>query len=216
MDFEKIIKTRKSIRSFKNEGISDKTLLKIIEMAKYSASWVNSKHIYTYVVTGEKLKELKKMHYKNAMKHAEYNSDIKYAHLNDFPNNEQHNMKKWLDERNNFLSKFENNDWNEKSNHLFNAPVVVYLAVEKPRNDWMMYDLGAYGDSIMLAAKNLGIDSITAYTFATFAPELHKILDIPKNQEIVVGIGLGYRDNDVINDFIASNDGFDKLVKIIK
>ena len=87
---------------------------------------------------------------------------------------------------------------NEK---LFNAPALVYLTLTKGHTGWPIYDLGGFGLALMLAAKDLGIDSIPAYEIVKFPAELRPLLDVPDDQEIIMGIALGYAAQDNLNEF---------------
>ena len=48
---------------------------------------------------------------------------------------------------------------------LFDAPAIVYLTVPKTASAWAIYDAGALTQSLMLAAKERGIDSMVAYDY---------------------------------------------------
>ena len=84
-------------------------------------------------------------------------------------------------------------------NH-FDAPTCVCLCMNKSLSSYSFYDLGAFGQTLMLAATEKGIDTMPAYNPVIFGDLLHKELGIPENTNIVLGIYLGYRNPDHIVD----------------
>ena len=79
---------------------------------------------------------------------------------------------------------------------LFNAPVVVYLCMDRCLTPWSMFDLGAMSQSIMLSAEEQGIGSAVAVTLAAHPDLIRKELGIPDDLAIVIGIALGHPDPD--------------------
>ncbi|MTV81841.1 nitroreductase [Secundilactobacillus folii] len=75
---------------------------------------------------------------------------------------------------------------------LFNAPVLVYITVPKGSASLTYYDAGAFGYSVLLAAVDHGLSSIPAYQFVRFPEEVIKEFDLPANEELAMGLGLGY------------------------
>ena len=52
--------------------------------------------------------------------------------------------------------------------------------------------------SIMLAAKDKDIDSVPAYEAIKYPDILRKHMKIPEDEDILIGIALGYEDKDNI------------------
>jgi nitroreductase len=77
-----------------------------------------------------------------------------------------------------------------------NAPTVVFLGLNKTLGSYSMFDLGAFQQSLLLAAEEKNIDSCTAGAFAMFGDVLKEELDIPDNISIAIGIALGYGDKE--------------------
>ena len=67
-----------------------------------------------------------------------------------------------------FYKSFENlpkaNMVEESNADIFNAQAVVYLTLNKGHMKYSVLDLGGIEMSIMLAAKDHGVDSIPAYS----------------------------------------------------
>ena len=116
------------------------------------------------------------------------------------------------------IGKFDDDEDLENFNHvqhiLFNAPAVVYLALPKDHTKWSIYDLGGFGMSIMLAATDLGVDSITAYELVKYPYILRDNLPIPEDEDIIMGIDLGYESEEHINEYDSPRLDLDEILKI--
>ena len=69
---------------------------------------------------------------------------------------------------------------------------------------------------LMLAAKNYGVDSVVAYELAKYPDVLRKYAKIPENEDICVGIALGYEKDEAVNKFRAKKNGIDETCHFIK
>ena len=70
--------------------------------------------------------------------------------------------------------------------------------------------------ALMLAAKDRGIDSIPATSVVVFPDVLRKILKIPDNEDIIIGIAMGYEEKCNANDYRASKLKIDDVCKFIE
>ena len=95
------------------------------------------------------------------------------------------------------------------------APAIVYLNVPKTASAWAVYDAGALVQSLVLAAKERGIDSMVAYEFVKFPSAFRDIPPIPEAESIVIGIGLGYADDRKINTFRSDRQPMDDMLTIV-
>lgn len=109
--------------------------------------------------------------------------------------------------------------------HLFNDPVVAYLLIPHDPSLWQAYVLGAFGQTLMLAASDRGIDSILAMELVQYPQVLHDLLGVDGQYIFAIGNAFGYRKADsLINkfrstrmddqDFLLSASA-DKLIRLI-
>ena len=92
----------------------------------------------------------------------------------------------------------------EANAKLFDAPSVVYVTIPKKRTLYNLFDSGAVEMSIMAAAKEHGIDSVPAYEAIKYPDILRKHMKISEDEDIVIGIALGFEDKDhIINKIKA-------------
>jgi len=81
---------------------------------------------------------------------------------------------------------------------LFNAPTVVYITIPKQRTLYNLFDSGAIEMSIMAAAKEKGVDSVPAYEAIKYPDILRKHMKIGDDEDVAIGIALGYEDKENI------------------
>lgn len=73
---------------------------------------------------------------------------------------------------------------------------------------------GGFGMSLMLAATELGIDSIPAYELIKYPYILRDNLPIPEDEDIIMGIALGHESEEHINEYDSPRLDLDEILKI--
>lgn len=213
MEFEKVVRARHSVRDFTSQEIPDETLRKIVEIAQRTPSWTNSQPWKVYIAKGQHLKQIKKDHLQKAQAGAPSNVDMKQTSRSTWGQLPVENSVDWSNKLGRFLQP-NTSKMGQSQIELFNASALVYLVAEKEVSPWMVYDIGAFSQTLMLAAKDNGVDSIPAYEIVRFADNIHQVMNIPDNEEIIAGIALGYPSEEHINDFYTDRDSTDDILKI--
>jgi nitroreductase len=201
------IYARKSMRAFIPEKTVDEAVVReLVEIAGRAPSWSSSQPWEVYVVTGKKLETLKSLWRQEmaAGMPANFNrSDIPgpgYDDWKDMPKCVQ-NMVRWKENRVEVtgLSNDEHGQLiGQGIANFFDAPACVYLCLHKSLSYYSYYDLGAFGQTFMLAATAKGLHTLPAYGPALFADIAHKEIGIPDNLNIVLGIYIGHANLDHI------------------
>ncbi|MCF6514608.1 nitroreductase [Lactobacillus sp. S2-2] len=189
------MKNRKSTRAFTDKKVSIDDLKEIIKLAQMSPSWVNSQPVRVDIATGNTLEIIRKEHGEiNQNPNLHTKSDISFVSAKDWDIDSQNNMKikGELDIEN--VGEKVKELKSEQGNKLFNAPAVVYLTLPDGYNEWSLYDTGSFAETIILAAKEKGIDSIPAFEFVKYADKLREHLNV-NGRKFIIGIGLGYQDD---------------------
>ena len=84
----------------------------------------------------------------------------------------------------------------------FDAPVGLIFSIDRDLDQGSWLDYGMFLQSIMVAARPLGLETCPQAAFLIFHEVLQKCLGIPKEQMIVCGMALGYPDgSDNVNTF---------------
>lgn len=202
MEFNDVVNHRKAIRSFDpNKPISDELIEKIMVSAQRTPSWTNSQPWKVYVAMGETLAEIKADHLERTGNRMKGYSDLNVIHRTDWGPLMAENSRVWNAEISAHLGEDGLANFSDLQRHLFNAPAVIYLTVERKVSPWMIYDMGAFSQSILLAAANEQVDTIPAYETAKYPDAVRKAMGIPENELLIGGIAMGYRSDGMINEF---------------
>lgn len=204
MEFQDAVKKRHSVRDFSNQPVSKEDLTAIVNLAKLSPSWANSQTWQVIIATGDTLEKIRAHHLKTVQQGVPGDAEIPSLHREQMGNNGIKNVANWMTDFNGFI-KDESQVPAMDSAHLFNAPAVAYLLIPQNPSLWEAYDLGSFGQTLMLAASDRGIDSIPAMELVQYPQSLHEILNVSDQYIFALGIALGYRNSDsLINKFRSS------------
>lgn len=211
MEFKDAVNYRQSIRIFKDKEVPKDDLLDIINLAQRAPSWTNAQPWHVHVATGKTLKEIKEDHLNHYKEGLHGNPDYPLPAPNTWSPEAESNSQKWRENLGSFLVE-NSNQMSYSQLHLFDAPAIVYITVPKNASAWSIYDAGAFAQTLMLAAADKKIDSMVAYEFIKFPDSLRKFMNVDNNNSFLIGIALGYRDEDYkINKFRtdrAESDSF--------
>ena len=196
--FIELMKERHSARAFLSKPIPEDILKDIISTSLLTPSWGNSQPWNIYVASGNTLGEIRKEWIAKNKEGVKGYSDLNAGHRTDFSERSQNNINKVVKEYGELLKDPESKELWKANAVLFNAPTLVYITVPKKRTDFCIFDCGAIEMSIMLAAKDKDIDSVPAYGAIKYPDILRKHMKIPEDEDILIGIALGYEDKDNI------------------
>lgn len=76
----------------------------------------------------------------------------------------------------------------------FDAPVGLIFTIDRDLNLGSWMDYGMFLQSIMVAARGVGLDTCPQQAFALYHKILQRRLGIPDTQMVVCGLSLGYAD----------------------
>lgn len=216
MEFKDILTREHATRKFTDQRVSEKTVRKVIEEAQRTPSLVNSQPWRIYVAEGEVAKAIRKEHEEktlaNEEPHEEFDSLLN-VEWDTFPSKNMATMSETLD----YFLRGEADDFDQAQLKLFNAPVIVFLTIPKQSPAWSIFDLGGFSQTLMLAANNRGLSTMPAHAFVKYPEVIRKYLDIPEDETIGIGIGLGYPNKKAtINDYKSKRVPLDEILKIKK
>jgi nitroreductase len=76
----------------------------------------------------------------------------------------------------------------------FGAPVGMFVTISNTMNEGGWYDLGAFLQSILLAARGFGLHTCPQQSFSLYHSLVREELGIPDEQVIACGVALGHED----------------------
>jgi len=199
MDVIEAILARHSVRDFSPDPISRETVLKILETAVHSPSGGNSQPWNLYIAGGKILENIRQAYIARGEKEIPGKPELPSIPPPQWPPKLADRMKQIAGERLKLL-KIDPQDkaamkaYMSRTSRLWGAPVVIVLCMDRTFTPSTALDIGLISQTIMLVAKNYGVDSLIASGFVAHPDNLRKELEIPENLMIVTGIGLGYPD----------------------
>jgi nitroreductase len=218
MDAIEAMLARHSSRDFKPEPVAKETLMKILEAATRSPSSGNSQPWEIFVASGEPLEKIRQSYLERFQQGVPGKPEFTTTPLPQWPAHMQERMSTQRAERFKLLGiDLQDNAAikvnMETGSRLWGAPVLIVLCMDHTLMASSAYDIGLLTQNILLAARNLGVDSIVAMGLVTHPDILRKEIEIPDSQQIVIGVALGYQDEQsVINSFRSSRRPIQEVV----
>lgn len=224
MDLEQAIKGRRSIRAYKPDPVPKNILMHIMEVAIQSPSSANMQPWSFEIVGGSVLDEFIKASAERTLSGAgpahevplyPYSYTAEPKRVPDIYRKRRSEVVGLLydalgiargeDEKRFF--------WYLNVDHVFGAPNLIIICVERGLAPWAIMDIGSVMHAIMLLAHSYGLGTCAMGRAVQYPDILRKLLNIPENRLIVVGIAMGYPDPaSPVNKVKSGREPLDSLV----
>ena len=100
----------------------------------------------------------------------------------------------------------------EGSCSFYGAPVAIIVAIDRLFPKLRYLDVGLSVSYLLLAAQAHGLATCPIGLISSYGEEVAEVLDISEDKEIVLGIALGYADNQSpINNFKTDRESLDSI-----
>lgn len=216
MDVVDAIKERKSIRAFKPDPVPLDLLKKIIEQALRAPSWANTQPWEFAVASGAKLKEIQE----GFVARGRQDPQSEVARPYEFPEPYMARIRALAPKDRSKMTEEEMDARTMDNFRHYGATTCIYLLVGKPIiqqskgiNVWSMYDSGSAVQNIMLLATNSGLGTIAQAQAVVYPDIIRRVLGIPEDKLIALGIAIGYPDWDnPVNKEYRDREPLDKVV----
>ena len=86
----------------------------------------------------------------------------------------------------------------------FGAPVGMMFTIDRIMRQGSWLDFGMFLQSIMVAARALGLDTCPQAAFTPFHRIITEAIGTPESQQLVCGMSLGFRDPDAIENTLVT------------
>jgi nitroreductase len=220
METEEAVKGRRSIRHFLKKPISKETINEIIQDSLWSPSWGNTQPWEFLVATGPVLEQFKKENREAFFAGKKANPDIPVP-------------EKWpgiYKERYNDLGKnllssipIAREDHEGRLQYygqmfsLFDAPALLLILLDKELSlEYAMLDVGLVMQTFFLLAQSRGVGTIPLAVSINYPEIIRRLLSVPDNKRIVIGVALGWPDQEApINCFERKRGKADEVVRWI-
>lgn len=210
MNFETLVRTRRSVRGYKKEPVPKEIIQEIIDVAKGAPSSMNTQPWNLYVVTGEPLDKIRQGNTERML------AGVKPQR--DFPTKEAyegiHRERQVEIAKQLFAAmgiaredKEMRQDWVMRGFRQFDAPVSIVLTYDKILEPAAIgqFDLGAISYGICLAAWERGLGTVINGQGVMQTPVVREHAGIPDSQAILTCIAMGYPDDDFSANQVKSH-----------
>ncbi|MGH1351868.1 MAG: nitroreductase [Methyloligellaceae bacterium] len=221
MEFEKLVRERRSIRGYKKDPVPKEIIREIIDVAKGAPSSMNTQPWHITVVTGDVLDRIREGNSSNML------SGV--PPKRDFPMKEGYegiHRQRQIDvavqlfeamgiERH---DKERRQDWVMRGFRQFDAPVSIVLSYDKYLEPAAIsqFDLGALSYAICLAAWERGLGTVINGQGIMQSKVVREIAGIPDDQSIMICIAMGYPDEEFsANEVKSTREDTDKLIRFV-
>ena len=210
MNFETLVRTRRSVRGYKKDPVPKEIIQEIIDVAKGAPSSMNTQPWNLYVVTGEPLDKIRQGNTKRML------AGVKPQR--DFPTKEAYegiHRERQVEIAKQLFAAMDiaredkemRQDWVMRGFRQFDAPVSIVLTYDKILEPAAIgqFDLGAISYGICLAAWERGLGTVINGQGVMQTPVVREHAGIPDSQAILTCIAMGYPDDDFSANQVKSH-----------
>jgi nitroreductase len=216
MDLIKAIQERKSIRAFEPDPIQRERIEEILNLAIHAPSAINLQPWEFIVVVGEERERLSRRLIKA---YREKKISCGPDNVKPLPKIFGKRGAKTLEAMNPFFKEMgvQSDPFvNEGSCNFYGAPVAILICLDDSFSKARLVDIGIALGYFVLAAHELGLATCPIGLITAYEDEIKDVLNIPENKNVVIGIALGYPDQEnPINRFKSYRENLDKFVRWI-
>ena len=88
--------------------------------------------------------------------------------------------------------------WHDRNFSFFGAPVGMIFSLDRRLNTGSYMDTGMFIQTVMIAARGLGLDTCPQAAFAGYHDIIRRELGLPAEQLVLCGLALGWADPDAV------------------
>ncbi len=208
------VRTRRSIRGYKNTPIPADVMRQVLETAGRSPSYTNTQPWEVAVVSGRKRDDLSGILCRLAEAKTPPNPDIPLPTV--WPpqlerRSREHGARRFEAlgiERDN---EQQRNDLRMMNFTFYGAPSAIFVFIDSSLTPWSIFDAGLFAQSLCLAAHSVGLGTCLQAVLTSYPDAIRQCLGIPETKRLVIGMSIGYPDltariNSYRSTRIAVND----------
>ena len=195
---EKAILSRRSIRAFLPDPVADDTVRDLLELASRAPSGTNTQPWKVHVVRGDVRDQLCDDLAAAFLAGDQYSEEYAYA---PDPWGEPYQARRRTTGWGLYgVLGIEKGDKEKmqaqhaRNFRFFDAPVGLFITIERGLELGSWLDIGLFLQTLMLAARGKGLDTCPQQAFAGFHTIIQQRLAIPADEMVVCGMALGYAD----------------------
>lgn len=221
MEFDTVIRSRRSIRGFRPDPVPVALLKEVIELATRAPSSMNTQPWYFHVVSGEALDRIRQGNTERNLAGVPASREIRVPGQYQGVHRERQKAIAaqlftamdidWGD-------KARRQDWVLRGFRQFDAPVSIVVTFDESLggNDIAMFDCGAVVNSLVNAAWSRGLGTVINGQGIMQSPVVREFARIPEDQLIMSCVAIGFpADNFPANDVVSTRRQVDEVVRFV-
>ena len=208
---EAAITSRRSVRAFLPTPVPREQIEEILAVAARAPSGTNTQPWRVYVLTGDALRSLSRRlvtAYDDPVERESHSEEYAY-----YPT-------EW---RSPFIERRRKVGWDlygllgiaktdkdrmhaqhRRNYEFFGAPVGLMFTIDRTMRQGSWLDFGMFLQSVMVAARGLGLDTCPQAAFIQFHRIIMEAIGAPANEQLVCGMSLGYADPDAVENTLQT------------
>ena len=101
--------------------------------------------------------------------------------------------------------------------NFYYAPHAIYLYQDASLNEWSIFDIGLFAQSLMLAANAKGLATVPQAFATDYAKEVKECLGISASKRLVLGLSVGYPDMESpVNAYRTERSSTDSICQFME
>lgn len=201
MDFEQLVRTRRSVRGYKKQPVPRALIEDILAVAIGAPSSMNTQPWHVHVLTGEPLERVRRRNTEVMSAGGKANRDIvTHGEYQGVHRHRQVEIAKQLFAAMGIAreDKVMRQDWVMRGFRQFDAPVSLVLTYDRDLDPGAVvhFDLGALSYGICLAAWDRGLGTVINGQGIMRSEIVREEANIPESEVIMTCIAMGYPDDE--------------------
>ena len=223
MELQKAVRSRRSIRCFLSESVSEALIREVITGALWAPSWGNTQPWEIRVITGEVLERFKTENTEAFLTGEDPTPEIPIPSPETWPEAMVRRYseigRRVLDSlsisRDDHGSRIE---YYARMYSLFDAPVLIMITLNREVPiAYGMLDAGQFLQTFCLLAHDKGLGTCILGSTILYPKILRKLFDLPEDQRVGIGVALGWPDLEApVNRFSRSRGTLEEFVRWIR
>ncbi len=217
MEFFECIESRKSCRAFLPKDINKGTLERAIRAANRSPSYMNSQPWELFAVGGDNKAALAQRLFEQAVSEIAPAPDVPF--VKEWPKALEQRVKQTRLKRFKALGIDPEDKEMIRKSYLrnfgfFDAPCVIFVAMEKGLTSWSVFDLGLFVHGLLLCLEAQGLGCCPQAMPVAYPDIIRKELDIADTLRLVLAVSVGYPDAEApINRYRTTRRNLNEFVR---
>ena len=221
MEFDDVVKKRRSIRGFKRQPLPKELLKEIVALATRAPSSMNTQPWYFHAVSGKALDKIREGNTERNLAGVPASREIRiHGAYGGIHRERQKEIAVQLFEAMGIEwgDKERRQDWVLRGFRQFDAPTSIVVTFDQTLddNDIAIFDCGAVVNALVNAAWSRGVGAVINGQGIMQSPVVRKYASIPDDQIIMSCVAMGYPLEDFpANDVVSTRRPVEEVIRFV-